>query len=146
MMGNDHHILRTMKRELRHDSKDSTKIAQVNTRLHKIYLDLQERSDEKPSSPKHYRGLTELSIDKTNVIGKSLAKRRAVNYNARKWRQKRGLDVKSMPNQVIDFIKALFSILDGQASGTVSGQVLLKAFVSLGVSGDPLALEQVNST
>lgn len=148
MMRNNHHLLRTMKREL----KKKTEIEQVASQETKDFRKLYERltSTDKQVRPetdqlKPQKREISRSMDKSDLLESSHAIKRAIEYDSKAWRQKRGLDTKSMPSLVTDFIKALYDVLDPYKIGEVSGQSLLKSLVALGLCEDPQVLKQVSS-
>jgi hypothetical protein len=143
MMRNEHHILRTMKRELKIDMMQSP----MNSfrGVEKLYNDLQDaRSNSpRPSRPKAGLASPTATAPHSDVISNSLARRRSVDYNSKAWMQKRRLSAKSIPSKVQDFIKALFSLLNGRTNGTIPGQTLLNTFAGLGLATDTVALTKV---
>mmetsp|Transcript_32624 Transcript_32624/g.56666 ORF Transcript_32624/g.56666 Transcript_32624/m.56666 type:complete len:793 (+) Transcript_32624:1400-3778(+) len=146
MLKNEHHLLRTMKRELKLDSAKDTIVTHGSRgfkQLHQEFSNFKSNSTRPPSPIKKTTfGESMSSIPKTDVLASEEAQRKTIEYTSKQWRERRGLDVKSMPSQVLEFIKALYSILDTQDEGLISGPSLLKYFVSLGVSADPTALSQ----
>jgi hypothetical protein len=144
MMKNQHHLLRTMKREL----KQRTDTEQVAAYENQDFRGLSQRISifaRKTKADEAEVVMTqEEDVGKTDVLRSSDAYRKLLDYETRSWRQKRGLDSKSMPCQVLDFIRALFDVLDPMRVGSISGQTLLKAFVALGMCEDPRALQQVS--
>lgn len=151
MMKHEYQLLRTMKHALKQDNECKQTVAYADrgfNQLHKQFSALKARSPRPSStSPSAKRNPAEetLGAPKTDVLRPRLAQRKSLDYDSQVWRQRRGLDVKDMHSSVQDFIKALFSLLDEQASGVINGRTLQTAFVNLGVSTDPSTLGQVRS-
>lgn len=149
MLKNEHHLLRTMKRELKLESTDKVKSNQLRDgfkQLHHEFDNLKSNSP-RPLSPVKRAFTADLSSSapKIDVMASNVAQRKSIEYSSKQWRQRRGLDVKNMPSRVMHFIKALYELLDEQREGFIKGELLLKAFVNLGVSSEPSTLNQVTS-
>eukprot|EP00359_Climacostomum_virens_P003239 CAMPEP_0204902084 /NCGR_PEP_ID=MMETSP1397-20131031/3458_1 /ASSEMBLY_ACC=CAM_ASM_000891 /TAXON_ID=49980 /ORGANISM="Climacostomum Climacostomum virens, Strain Stock W-24" /LENGTH=574 /DNA_ID=CAMNT_0052070531 /DNA_START=162 /DNA_END=1887 /DNA_ORIENTATION=+ len=144
MMKNDHHLLRTMKRELKKKTEAEQASIQETQDFCKFYDKLSTNSpieNEDDYDTRQHNREDLHRLEKAALLESQLAFRKSIEYDSKAWRQKRGMDSSSMPTQVTDFIHALYDVLDSHKFKDVTGGSLLSAFVALGICDDPQVLK-----
>lgn len=131
----NHYILRTLKKELKNAGPVNRTLSDgVNTRFDDLSNTLLYSKYEKKQAQ-------EMLPTKARVLSFEVAQKRVVQGNCKGWLRKR-LGQRNEDSEIMNFASALFDSLDSEKTAELSGETVLRSFLSLGATTDSAFLEK----